>query len=87
MTNLMVKLSRRLADAVSTQFGNESASLERLVSSYGARLSRPVDKTGELARYFQISDVPNDTGEQLRRDLEQLEGVEAAYFKPADQLP
>jgi hypothetical protein len=87
MPDLMIKLSRGLAMAVSRSADTSSEDLTRLIESYGATLGRPVGSAGEASQYFKVEGVEGESTERLRTELSRLEGVEAAYVKPADELP
>ncbi len=41
----------------------------------------------ELGRYYSVEVVDAATGEQIRERLARCVGVEAAYIKPADEMP
>jgi hypothetical protein len=87
MAELMIKLSRNLADSRSSLSSDSSSLLDRLVDSYGATINGPTGAVGESSQYFRIVGVEAEQQEKLRRDLERLEGVEAAYLKPSDEMP
>jgi len=87
MTEIVVKLSNDLAQAMSSSSDDSDRQLLQLVDAYGAMLSAPTGSVGESAQYFRVEGVDPEKGESLRRDLERLDGVEAAYFKPSDELP
>lgn len=87
MADLMIKLSTRLAKAVAEGGSPDSEALPRLISSYGARLGTPIGMLEGPDRYHRVEGVEVEKAEQLRRELEQLEGVEAAFIKPTDELP
>ena len=87
MADLMVKLIRFLDGEAPGESRGFALSLENLVRSYGATLHAPIPGLGEGDDYVQISGVPIENAEKLRGELERLQGVEAAYFKPSDELP
>jgi hypothetical protein len=84
----MLKVSRRLAEALSSESMTECEPLEQLISSYGATLFRPAAVADDAGQFVIVGGVELDSdGERLRCALESLDGVEGAYFKPADELP
>lgn len=90
MIEIVIKLSRDLVEAMSSSSADSDRSdrrLMKLVDDYGAKLSAPTHAVGESAQYFRVEGVAPEDGESLRRDLERLDGIEAAYIKPSDALP
>ena len=87
MSELMIKLTHYQSNHESGRVGIISEAVRRLVHSYGAKLSEPISGPGSTEQYAQVYDVPAHLGEKLRQDLERLDDIEAAYFKPADELP
>lgn len=87
MIEIVIKISQDLAKALSSSSGDSDRQLLKLVESSGATLSVPTGSVGESAQYFRVVGVAPEKGESLRRDLERLDGVEAAYIKPSDALP
>ena len=87
MLQLMIKVSPSLAESLRDSVGGSADELNRLVEEAGGTIGKPTGSVGETAQYFAIENLSSGKAEQLRRALERLPGVEAAYLKPADELP
>jgi len=87
MPDLMIKVSRGLAEQIKRGQDISKDDLGRTLTQYGAILSRPLQNEGELAQFFQVEQVAGDRMDALRQALAGLSGVEAAYIKPDAELP
>ncbi len=88
MPDLMIKVSRDLAEQIKRGQDISKDDLGRTLTQYGAILSRPLQKNeGELAQFFQVEQVAGDRMDALRQALAGLSGIEAAYIKPDAELP
>ncbi len=69
--------------------GEGTTPLESLVAAAGGRLipADPEPGSGPGPAYFAIEVEEADEAEALVRRLGMLEGVEAAYLKPAGEAP
>ncbi len=66
----------------------EAEELGRQVEALGVRLEpvHPGETDALLARFFVVQ-APDEEAERIRAELAALSGVEAAYLKPAAELP
>ncbi len=87
MSDLMVKLSQELSSRLIGDRGGASDEVSRLVEAYGATLVAPVFAVGEAAQYFRVEGWTPADVDDLRRALDSLDDVEAAYLKPSGDLP
>ena len=87
MPQLVIKVSSSLANSLQRSVDGLAGELVRLVRKSGGEIGSPTGSVGEAARYFTIENLPSENAEQLILQLQQLPGVEAAYIKPADELP
>ncbi len=67
--------------------GEGTTPLESLVAAAGGRLIPADPEPGSGPAYFAIEVEEADEAEALVRRLGMLEGVEAAYLKPAGEAP
>lgn len=61
--------------------------VKRVLDQFAPGLSLQAGEVSERGEYFYIKNIPGDRVDELREVLANLEGVEAAYVKPADELP
>ncbi|TBF24868.1 MULTISPECIES: hypothetical protein [Rhizobium] len=87
MAELVVKLSRDMAHSMLTSGSIKDGDITQTLQLFDARLAMPTDAAGESAQFFRVDGVEPGKIEQLRRKLEGLNGIEAAYIKPSDALP
>ena len=83
----MIKTSRSLADRLQRSVQDDSNEIVRLVKSAGGKIDAPTGTVGDSAQYFAIDNLSLDNAERLREKLAKVPGIEAAYLKPADELP
>lgn len=93
---LVVKLSERLSDdflRMKTGDGLTSAeaarALESTLVSFGKVLT-PAHSTSAdptLSTYFEVSEDDRAMAERIAHVLREMDGVEAAYWKPATEAP
>jgi hypothetical protein len=87
MADLIIKLNSETADAVVTSGGSQPKVIAGILHDFDARLVAPALSAGEARLYFRVDGVKPDRIEDLRDRLAPLEGVEASYIKPSDELP
>ncbi|MEH7906232.1 hypothetical protein V7798_00825 [Rhizobium laguerreae] len=87
MADLVVKLSRDLAQSMLTSGSIKDGDITHTLQSFDARLAMPTDAVGESAQFFRVDGVEPEKIERLRQKLEGLNGIEAAFIKPSDALP
>ena len=57
------------------------------IRAHGAKIGSPTGSVGETSLYYTIEDVDAERSDALTRALGAIAGVEAAYAKPAAELP
>ncbi|WP_139108488.1 MULTISPECIES: hypothetical protein [unclassified Ensifer] len=87
MADLIIKLNREAADAMVTSGGSQPKVIAGILHDFDARLVAPAQDAGEARLYFRVDGVRPERIEDLRNRLAPLEGVEASYIKPSDELP
>lgn len=86
MPNFMIKVTPELAHSLRS--GDAAASeLLNTISAHGAKIGSPTGSVGEASLYYTIENVDAERSNALTRALDDLPGVDAAYAKPADELP
>lgn len=87
MGELIIKLNHQASEAMIASGGKKPEEIARTLQDFNARLVAPAQAVGESRQYFHVEGVKPDRIEDLRRRMAPLEGVEAAYIKPSDELP
>ena len=87
MTGFVIKTSPELASSLRSEDKVAASELLNVISAHGAKIGPPTGSVGEAALYHSIEDVDAKRSDALTRALMALPGVDAAYAKPADELP
>jgi hypothetical protein len=87
MITFMIRVSPELALALQLKDVATASELLNAISAKGAKLGSPTGSVGEASQYYSIENVDAHSSEALTRVLSAIDGVEAAYAKPADELP
>ena len=87
MPDLMIKLTSDWAQRVRGSGRRPPGELTKVLDAFDARLGPPTGTTGEASQYFRVDVADHERLAALRLSLERLDGVEAAYVKPADEAP
>lgn len=87
MADLMVKLSPSLAQSMGRGAPPQSSALLDLLAASHATLVPVGGLLNEPAEYFRVEVFEPGAIGDLRASLERLDGVEAAFIKPSDELP
>jgi hypothetical protein len=85
--DVIIKVSSELARSLASSATPAAANLRRAVRAHGAELGPPTGSVGETRQYFTVIGVASERVDGLLQDLRRQHGVEAAYVKPADELP
>jgi hypothetical protein len=83
-----VQVSSRLARAIRAG-SKQAASVLNCVTARGGKLVPTFEgDAGEnLVNFFQVEEIAGSKVEELVYALQHIEGVEAAYVKPAEEPP
>lgn len=87
MTDFVLKVSPELASSLRSEDQVAASELLKIISAHGAKIGPPTGSVGEAALYHSIEDVDAKRSDALSRALMAVHGVDAAYAKPADELP
>jgi hypothetical protein len=87
MATLMIKLSPELASSLQSKDVAAASELLNAISAYNANIGSPTGTVGEASLYYTVENVDAERSEALRQALSVIHGIEAAYTKPADELP
>jgi len=87
MSQIMIKVSPQIANSLNLKYKSYADELLQIISAYNARIGSPTGTVGEAYLYFPIEIMDSHRRDDLIQALAALPGVEAAYVKPADELP
>lgn len=87
MPDLMIKLTADWARRIAQPGRHPPAELAKVLDTFKATLGPPTGTDGETSRYCRVEAADPEHLTALQRSLERLDGVEAAYVKPADEAP
>ncbi len=87
MPDLMMKLTADWAQRIARSDRRPPPELAKVLDTFRATLGPPTGTVGEASQYFRVETADPRHLTALQRSLERLDGVEAAYVKPADELP
>jgi hypothetical protein len=87
MPDLMIKLTASWARRIAQSGHHPPAELAKVLETFKATLGPPTGTVGEASQYFRVDAADPGHLVALQRSLERLDGVEAAYVKPADEAP
>lgn len=87
MSHIMIKVSPQIANSLNLKYKSDADELLQVISAYNARIGSPTGPVGEANLYFPIEIMDSHRCDDLINALAALPGVEAAYVKPADELP
>ena len=86
MTDIIVALSKQQnGNMLETTVESEN-SIESVLRRFDAKMVLSDHESGGTA-YYRIADVSPDRVDQLLKELRNIAGLEAAYVKPAGELP
>ncbi|KQU61643.1 hypothetical protein ASG67_00125 [Sphingomonas sp. Leaf339] len=86
MTDIIVALSKQQNENVLETTVESENSIEGVLRRFDAKMVSSDQESGGTA-YYRIADVAPDRVDQLLGELRNIAGLEAAYVKPADELP
>ena len=87
MSSLVIKLARTEEADSAGNPGKEAREIERLLGKFGVVLDEAKKSALRNSDYLQIEGVTPERLDDLRNSLHRLPNVEAAYIKPADEIP
>jgi len=87
MPDLMIKLTASWARRIAQSGRRPPIELAKVLDAFKVTLGPPTGTVGEASQYFRVEAANPDQLIALQRSLERLDGVEAAYVKPADEAP
>lgn len=87
MSSLVIKLARAGAESVASMNAHDVRKIERILGQFGVALTESSQLALKSSDYVNIEGVAPEHLDELRSALARLRGIEAAYVKPADELP
>lgn len=87
MPVFMIKVTHELARTLRSGDTAAASELLNAISAHGAKIGSPTGSVGEASLYYTIENIDAERSGALTRALGAIPGVEAAYAKPADELP